>query len=239
MTASTLITDYVGRGTHAARPVTPNIPTGATALYYETDTGVAFTWSGSVWVAVNAAVAVATIASSGLSNVVGTGAAVADTNAGVLISATAANIGAAYATPVPATPYSVVAKIVAPVGCPAMFWSDGTKYQYIYVLPIGATTPGQVNVQSNSTLTTFSATNYSASWGLSGAGPLFYKLRDDGTNVTFSLSADGTTFVTAYTVAKASGYLGGSGYTRIGVACGFQYSSPVSQATVLSWTQGV
>ena len=52
MTSSTLITDYTGRGTHANRPTTPNIPTGATAVYYETDTTNTFVWSGSAWVSV-------------------------------------------------------------------------------------------------------------------------------------------------------------------------------------------
>jgi hypothetical protein len=55
MVASTLITDYLGVGTHAARPATPNIPTGGTALYYETDTTNTFAWSGSAWVQINAA----------------------------------------------------------------------------------------------------------------------------------------------------------------------------------------
>ncbi len=55
MTASTLIVDYVGRGSHAARPATPNIPTGATAVYYETDTTIVFVWDGSAWHALNAA----------------------------------------------------------------------------------------------------------------------------------------------------------------------------------------
>lgn len=58
MSNSTLITDYVGRGTHAARPVTPGpIPTGGTAFYYETDTTTMFYWSGSAWVAMSAPVA--------------------------------------------------------------------------------------------------------------------------------------------------------------------------------------
>jgi hypothetical protein len=54
MTASTLITNYFGQGTHAARPTTPNVPSGATAFYYETDTSNTFVWSGVAWVQVNA-----------------------------------------------------------------------------------------------------------------------------------------------------------------------------------------
>lgn len=53
MASSTLITDYLAEGTHAARPVTPNVPTGGTALYYETDTTNTFAWSGAAWVQIN------------------------------------------------------------------------------------------------------------------------------------------------------------------------------------------
>lgn len=53
MTSSTIITDYTGHGTHAARPATPNIPAGATALYYETDTTNTFVWTGSAWTQIN------------------------------------------------------------------------------------------------------------------------------------------------------------------------------------------
>lgn len=52
MVASTAITDYFGAGTHAARPTSPNVPTGCTAIYYETDTTFTFVWSGSAWVQV-------------------------------------------------------------------------------------------------------------------------------------------------------------------------------------------
>lgn len=49
MATSTLITDYVGRGTHAARPATPPVGTGCSAVYYETDTLKGFMWDGSAW----------------------------------------------------------------------------------------------------------------------------------------------------------------------------------------------
>lgn len=53
MVASTLITDYFAEGLHSARPATPNIPTGATAIYYETDSLNTFAWSGSAWIQIN------------------------------------------------------------------------------------------------------------------------------------------------------------------------------------------
>ena len=50
MTAFTsLITDFLGVGLHSARPATPNVATGCTAMYYETDTSKLFAWDGSAW----------------------------------------------------------------------------------------------------------------------------------------------------------------------------------------------
>lgn len=55
MTASTIITTYLGEGTHAARPAAPSVPTGGLAVYYETDTGGTFVYdlNGTAWVQVN------------------------------------------------------------------------------------------------------------------------------------------------------------------------------------------
>jgi hypothetical protein len=77
MTASTSIFDYIGRGTHAARPSTPNINSGGTALYYETDTTNTFIWSGSAWVQANGGTGTITaitgdLAASGTGSVTGT-----------------------------------------------------------------------------------------------------------------------------------------------------------------------
>lgn len=50
---STIITDYLGRGTFANRPTTPGpIPAGATAFYLATDIVVLYMWSGTAWVTV-------------------------------------------------------------------------------------------------------------------------------------------------------------------------------------------
>lgn len=49
MAFSSLIGDYVGRGLASARPVTPNISTGATAIYLSTDTGDVEIWDGTAW----------------------------------------------------------------------------------------------------------------------------------------------------------------------------------------------
>ena len=49
MSSSTLIVDYLGAGTHASRPVSPNVPSGGCAIYVETDTGSICFWNGSAW----------------------------------------------------------------------------------------------------------------------------------------------------------------------------------------------
>ncbi len=54
MTSGTVITDYLGRGTFAARPATPPVPTGGTGFYYATDTTVLYVWDGTAWQTVKA-----------------------------------------------------------------------------------------------------------------------------------------------------------------------------------------
>lgn len=110
MSNSTLITDYIGRGTHANRPVTPGpIPTGCTALYYETDTTTLFYWSGAAWVQVGggySAGTVPTVVQTAFS-VNGTNSAVfgvAPTNGNLLVAMwcnpTSATVGAGWTSQV-------------------------------------------------------------------------------------------------------------------------------------------
>lgn len=49
MSHSTLITDYLGTGTAASRPVAPNLPTGCLGVWLASDTGEASLWNGSTW----------------------------------------------------------------------------------------------------------------------------------------------------------------------------------------------
>ena len=59
MANSTLIKDYLGVGTLAARPVTPPVAAGVAAFYFATDNTNTYVWSGSAWVQVNVAGATA------------------------------------------------------------------------------------------------------------------------------------------------------------------------------------
>lgn len=50
MTASTLLSDYIQRGTHATRlALTANLGTKASGLFFETDTGITLVWTGAAW----------------------------------------------------------------------------------------------------------------------------------------------------------------------------------------------
>jgi hypothetical protein len=68
------------------------------------------------------------------------------------------------------------------------------------------------------------------------------RIRDDGTNVYFdySMSGDDNDFITLYSVAKASGWLGSSGYSNIIFFTnrnGTSINTPTI-GTLLSWSQG-
>ena len=49
MVASSLLTTYLGSGPLAARPPSPAIPAGGSALYYATDSSVLYVYDGSTW----------------------------------------------------------------------------------------------------------------------------------------------------------------------------------------------
>jgi hypothetical protein len=46
---STLLTDYIGKGTLASRPSNPNVQTGMSGYYYATDVKIMYAWNGSSW----------------------------------------------------------------------------------------------------------------------------------------------------------------------------------------------
>jgi hypothetical protein len=172
-----------------------------------------------------------TTTSTGLTNTLGSGASATNTNAGVLLTGSS-GMGA-YTTSVPSTPYSITVLLAAvePATVTCIGWTDGTKLHFMYT-----GRDGKLYVQRDSNISTYVSEDYQvANWGIF-TGHAWYKIRDDGTNVYFQVSADGVNFYTAYSVAKSSGYLGSSGYSHIfvGVAGG----SGAEDLTVMSWSQG-
>lgn len=63
-----------------------------------------------------------------------------------------------------------------------------------------------------------------------------FKIRDDGTTVYFYASQDGISWILFYSVAKASGFLGSSGYSNIVLGCDpFSFEC---YADLLAWIPG-
>lgn len=92
-------------------------------------------------------------------------------------------------------------------------WYDGTnKFSGIGLLNRNNSNGAQITQDNYTNPTTYTST--SASFNHSPNGDVLFGLADDGTNVTFSYSMDGVNFVTVFSVAKASGFLGSSGYTN-------------------------
>jgi hypothetical protein len=140
--------------------------------------------------------------------------------------------------PAPSTPYNFTAHVTMTQldsghnGAAGIGWSDGTQYQFIGI--VGANASGAfVNVQYWTTNSAFSANEFS---GEQTRTDCWFQITDDGTNVTFALSNDGINFVTAYTVAKASGALGATGYSHVGLIGNGPGSD--TYATFTSLTQG-
>ena len=70
--------------------------------------------------------------------------------------------------------------------------------------------------------------------GAVSSAPVWLRMHDDGTNITYYVSPDGSTWTTVYTVAKASSYLGSSGFDYLGFVV--QPQSAATSVVLQSWT---
>ena len=168
---------------------------------------------------------VPTTANTGLSTWYNQGSStVSDTAAGILI--TAANGGGnpslrGRTKTAPTAPYTIEAKFTGPLGPFGSFphvgfgWTDGTKAHVIDLLYDTSNHYWKAEVTEWTNATTFSAASSGAEGYVVGGNSIWAKLEDDATNVKISLSYDGVNYHQLYSVAKASGFLGGSGYTNI------------------------
>lgn len=164
-------------------------------------------------------------ASTGLSTWVNQGSAtVADDATGVTIyspsNGAADNLRLRHKA-VPATPYTVTALVGFTANPTASFpvgsfgWYDGTtKLQSIdFSFRNAAAVAPRMVVRDWDTIT--SPSTLRATVPDSVLTPTWCRLQDDGTTVSFQISFDGVHFATLYSIAKASGFLGSSGYSRI------------------------
>jgi hypothetical protein len=194
---------------------------------------------------------VPTSANTGLTTWINQGTStVSDGLTGLIIKpqATSATQLRLRAKAAPAPPYKI-AVLFLPSSAPSFSylnfligWSDGLgatpKVQFISKswISSGAFNPG---VYSYSNPSTFDSTQYTASviTNLS-INNLWFYIADDGTNVSFGYNTDGgNDFLPLYTVAKASGYLGATGYSNIVFGADVQNTGITAQVVLAGYRE--
>lgn len=183
-----------------------------------------------------------TAADAGLANWLNQGTAtVSDSSVGICIDApgtgTTANLLGLFKV-APSTPYTITTLIAATrygnldngVG---IGWYDGSAKLHLlsYVLNNGLP---YLAVNKWDNVTTFNAADLTSSIN-AFAQPIWLQVADDGTNVSFGFSQDGVTFISLFSVAKSTGFLGAGGYSNV-----IFFADPRGNrtlATVMSWTE--
>lgn len=169
-------------------------------------------------------------------------AAVSDSAVGVSIDApttgTSLNLVGRYKTS-PSTPYKITALIAATrastsFNAVSIGWYDGTNKLHLisYTLNNGGV-PYIVAAKWNS-VTSYNGADFTSAFN-SFAQPIWLQIGDDGTNVSFAFSQDGTNFLTVFSVAKSSGFLGASGYGN--VIFTLDPRGGRTLGTIMSWTE--
>lgn len=187
---------------------------------------------------------VPTMANTGFTTQVNAGSATfSDRATGISISAPA-GVGDNWrclTQTAPGTPYTRKALLVIsgrPVNyhLAAIGWYDGTK---LHLLDLNYNNAWTMGVSKWTSVSAYSGSNDVNSESLLSV-PVWVQIGDDGTNVSFgfSYSGDDNDFINMFTVAKASGYLGGSGYTNLVFCAQHNGTSPASPSigTLMSWT---
>lgn len=188
-----------------------------------------------------------TIANTGLNTwLVQGGASVADVATGM--SLTAPSNGGTSNTQVrgryktaPATPYVVTALLALNVpnvdyAWGGIGWYDGTNKLHVIEWYRSVSNPWTVDVRQWATPTSAGSVETNSSSAVLPFGLIpWFRLRDNGTTVFFEWSIDGSNFMTMFTIAKASGYLGSGGYSNLVLFTNAQTASSPVIATLLSW----
>jgi len=184
-----------------------------------------------------------TAAGTGLSNWLNQGSStVADSAVGISINApssgTSPNISGRYVA-VPTTPYTIKALIAATRNSSnfsgvGIGWYDGTNKLHVVSYTTNNGGAARIEVNKWNSPTSWSANDF-VSQSNSFSQPIWLQIKDDGTNVSFAFSQDGSNFLQVHSVAKSSGFLGGSGYSNL-----IFYANPqggVTIGTLMSWAQ--
>lgn len=167
---------------------------------------------------------------------------VTDSPVGIAItsptSGGAANLAVRYMAAPGSTPYTFtvllgITRDTSSYNSAGIGWFDGTKIHAIGLTANNGSV-SYIEVQKWTNTTTFSADDWNGQKNGQSV-PIWFQIEDDGTNVYFRWSNDGANFITSFSVAKSSGFLGASGYTNVCVFNNAQQG--VQIATVMSWTK--
>lgn len=117
-----------------------------------------------------------------------------------------------------------------------LFWYDGTKYMAFYLVTQSGAEGYIIAVQGAATVTS-APSNLFVGGSKQHSGPfLWMQTETDATNVTFRVSTDGANFMDVYQVAYAGSYLGAAvNYTNIGF--GINAFGGPGLVTLMSWAQ--
>jgi hypothetical protein len=186
-----------------------------------------------------------TSATTGLTTWLNQGsAAVSDGATGICIDApssgTSANLIGRYMA-APSPPYTFTALIASIRNVSStgngigIGWYDGIAKLHVLSFTINSSQP-LFQVGKWTSATAFSANDFNGAANYFSQ-PLWMQIKDDGTNVSFAFSQDGVNFLTLFSVAKASGFLGATGYSNVIFFVNPQGGSR-TLGTLMSWAQG-
>lgn len=170
------------------------------------------------------------------------GATISDTPVGISVTAPAIANGDSIVgrlMPAPTPPYKIKALISSTrdsstYASSGIGWYDGSNKLHVIALSPQNGSPQVVAVSKYNSPTSYNSGDFGSTQdGL--AQPLWLQIADDGTNISFAFSQDGVNFLTGYSNAKSSSWLGSSGYSNIVVTTNAQKSETTT--TVLSWSR--
>lgn len=221
-------------GLAASRPTTLNLAPGQIGFYWATDTLALTLWTGTGWVAVGGGGGGGLwsgLINSSVPNQTGLGFNTW-VNQGSATMTDIANVGISFAAPsngnvsslrfkwktAPATPYTIIAltssngmNLGNNNGGGIIGWYDGTAKCHALEYYDQASTPVREGKWTNPTTLN--------SQTLLGAGNTpngWYRLKDDGTNISADFSFNGVDWLSVIApIAKASAFNGATGYGKV------------------------
>jgi hypothetical protein len=145
----------------------------------------------------------------------------------------------------PSTPFTVTALVSVPlyfihysaIGFMAMNTTAGNLELFSVSQQSPSDNSYVANVINCSNPTSY--VSYSDRYQIIQTSLIWMRYHDDGTTVTYSISPDGVNWQTISSVAKASSYLGVSGFNYFGIGMSEQTAGAPANigTTILSWTQ--